>query len=334
MNTFGRVFRVSILGESHGPSIGVLIDGCPAGLPLGVEDFLPDLERRKPGRTGTTKRQEVDSPAILSGVFGGKTTGAPILVLFENSDVDSAAYEDIRRTPRPGQADLVAYQKFGGFHDYRGGGMFSGRLTAGFVAAGVIAKKLIRPIAIEAAVIEAGGSADIDRAVEAAVSRKDSIGGLIECRAQRVPPGLGEPFFDSVESLISHALFSIPGLKGVEFGAGFGAAKMTGSEHNDEILSSEGRTRTNNAGGINGGITNGNELVFRTAVRPTASIPKPQTTVNLDTGGVEEIRIRGRHDACFALRVPVIVEAATAMVIADLMLLEQRIPRIIGIDDR
>jgi chorismate synthase len=329
MNTFGTLFRITMFGESHGPSVGIVVDGCPAGLRLSVEDFLADLERRKSGRPGTTARREGDQPLIQSGVFEGRTTGAAIAILFENSDVDSSAYEHLKRTPRPGQADFVAFHKYGGFNDYRGGGIFSGRLTAGLVAAGVIAKKLIDPLTVGATLVEAGGSAEIDDAVEAAVTRKDSIGGVIECRARHVPPGLGEPLLDSVESLLSHLVFSIPGIKGIEFGAGFKGSRMAGSEYNDEILSVDGNTKTNNAGGINGGITNGNELVFRAAVRPTASIAKSQGTVDLETGNRREISIGGRHDVCFAVRVPVIVEAATAIVLADLMLREQRIPRIL-----
>jgi chorismate synthase len=329
MNTFGRLFRVTMFGESHGPSIGVLVDGCPAGLSLSVDDFRTDLERRKSGRPGTTARKEDDRPSILSGLFKGKTTGAAILILFENRDADSTAYENLKKAPRPGQADFVALRKYGAFNDYRGGGIFSGRSTAGLVAAGVIAKKLIQPVTVEAKIVEAGGSPEIEGAIEGAIARNDSIGGIIECRAQPLPVGLGEPFFDSAESLLGHLLFSIPGVKGIEFGAGFAGARMAGSEYNDEILSLDGRTKTNNAGGINGGITNGNELLLKAAIRPTASISRSQVTVDLETGERRELVVGGRHDVCFAVRVPVIVEAATALVIADMMLLEQRIPRII-----
>ena len=329
MNSFGKLFRIEIFGESHGPTVGVVVDGCPAGLPLGFDDFADDLERRKSGRLGTTGRKEADSPRIASGLFNGRTTGAPILILFDNRDVDSSAYEPIRGRPRPGQADLVADQKYGGFNDFRGGGPFSGRLTTGLVAAGAIAKKLVRPVEVAAELIEADGSTDIEGAINRAIEAHDSIGGLIYCRAAGLPVGLGEPFFDSVESLMAHLLFSIPGIKAVEFGAGLASSRMKGSEFNDEILSIEGRTRTNNAGGINGGITNGNDLLFRVAIRPTASIGKTQRTINMETGDGCDISITGRHDACFAVRVPVIVEAACAIVVADLMLIEQRIPRIL-----
>ncbi len=329
MNSFGKLFRIEIFGESHGPTVGVVVDGCPAGLPLCFDDFADDLERRKSGRLGTTGRKEADSPRIASGLFNGRTTGAPILILFDNRDVDSSAYEPIRGRPRPGQADLVADQKYGGFNDFRGGGPFSGRLTTGLVAAGAIAKKLVRPVEVAAELIEADGSTDIEGAINRAIEAHDSIGGLIYCRAAGLPVGLGEPFFDSVESLMAHLLFSIPGIKAVEFGAGLASSRMKGSEFNDEILSIEGRTRTNNAGGINGGIANGNDLLFRVAIRPTASIGKTQRTIDMKTGDGCDISITGRHDACFAVRVPVIVEAACAIVVADLMLIEQRIQRIL-----
>lgn len=329
MNTFGRLFRISILGESHGPCVGVLIDGCPAGLDISIQDFATDLKRRQSGQPGTTARQEEDIPRIMAGLFNGKTTGAPLLVMLENRDTDSAAYERIRQTPRPGHADFVAFRKYGGLNDYRGGGIFSGRLTAALVAAGVVAKKLMEPIHVEARLLEAGGSTEVEAAVRRALEQEDSIGGLVECRANGLPIGAGEPFFDSVESLLSHLIFSIPGIKGIEFGSGFACARMSGSAYNDQIMAVTGETRTNNAGGINGGITNGNELVLRVAVKPTSSISKTQQTIDMETGEQRELAIGGRHDTCIALRVPVIVEAATAVVIADLMLLEQKIPRIL-----
>ena len=324
MNTFGRLFRISILGESHGKCVGVLIDGCPAGLRLSVDEFAADLERRKSGRRGTTARREEDIPSIVTGILDGRTTGAPVLILIENKDTNPEAYHSIRLTPRPGHADFVAFQKFGGLNDYRGGGMFSGRLTAPMVAAGVVAKKLLHPVSFEARLLEAGGSKEIESVIEKAIRTQDSIGGVVECRASGLPVGLGEPFFDSVESLLSHLIFSIPGIKAIEFGAGFASSRMRGSEQNDEIISATGETRTNNAGGINGGITNGNELVLRVAVKPTASISKVQNTMDMVTGEQRELSVGGRHDTCIALRVPVIVEAACAIVIADLMLVEQK----------
>ncbi len=333
MNTFGRLFRVGMLGESHGECVGALIDGVPAGLPISEQDMLRDLERRKAGARGTTPRREEDLPKIMSGVLGGKATGAPILVLFGNADAKPGAYEALRTVPRPGHADFTAWKKFGGFSDHRGGGHFSGRLTAALVAAGAVAKRMISPVRVEAAVAEIGGSADragMERAIEAAMREGDSVGGIVECRVSGLPAGLGEPFFDSAESLLAHSAFSIPSVKGVEFGAGFACARMRGSGCNDAILDAEGRTATNNCGGINGGITNGNELVFRVAVKPASSVAKEGRTVDLRTGKAVPISVAGRHDACIALRVPPVLEAAAAIVLADLLLMEQGIPRIVG----
>jgi chorismate synthase len=328
MNSFGRVFRISIYGESHGNSVGILIDGCPAGISINEDDFNKDIDRRKPGAKGTTPRIEFDIPHIMSGVFNNKTTGAPLNIQFENSNTRSGDYSKFREMPRPGHADFTAFQKFGGYEDYRGGGHFSGRLTLALVAAGVIAKKVLEKIEIKARLIEAGGIKDIDKALDKAIADNDSIGGIVECIATGLPMGLGEPFFDSVESLISHIVFAIPAVKGIEFGSGFGAATMTGSKHNDRLLSKDGKTETNHAGGVNGGISNGNDIVFRLAVKPTSSISKPQNTLNIKTNKIEELKVEGRHDKCIALRVPVIVEAVTAIVLADLMLLEGKIQRI------
>lgn len=333
MNQFGRLFRVSIFGESHGECAGIMIDGCPAGLPLSPADFITDIDRRKPGAKGTTPRVEDDLPIIKSGLFNQKTTGAPLLILFENKNTRSQDYEKKRDFPRPGHADFVANKKFGGFEDYRGGGHFSGRLTVAVVAAGVIAKKLLvtatETININASILEIGGEQDPEKGLQKAIEAKDSIGGIVECRTSGLPIGLGEPFFDSLESLISHAVFAIPSIRGIEFGTGFPAAKMFGSQHNDAIVSIDGKTKTNHAGGIVGGITNGNELVFRIAVKPTSSTPQNQQTLNWSSGIVEEFSVKGRHDLCIALRVPVILEAVTAIVLADVMLIEQRIKNII-----
>ncbi|MBU8891576.1 MAG: chorismate synthase [Bacteroidales bacterium] len=330
MNSFGTIFKISIYGESHGNQVGVLIDCCPAGLAISEDDFTEDILRRKSGAKGTTPRIEEDKPNIESGVFNGFTTGAPLLISFQNKNSKSEDYKDIFTFPRPGHADFTAKMKYGGFNDNRGGGHFSGRLTLGLVAAGVIAKKLINPVSVKAKLIEAGGENDIEKAIDNAVKNEDSIGGIIECVAENVSVGLGEPFFNSVESILSHIVFSIPAVKGIEFGSGFQAAKMFGSEHNDQLIDESGKTVTNFAGGINGGITNGNPLVFRVAVKPTSSISKSQQTVNLKTGSTEEIKIKGRHDVCIALRVPVVLEAVTAIVLADLMLLEHKIPRVIS----
>ena len=329
MNSIGRLFRVHIFGESHGASAGIGIDGCPAGIALDEADFTPDLERRKGGtQKGTTPRQEEDRPLFYSGIFGGKTTGAPITILFENKNTRSADYEKHRPIPRPGHADFVATKKFGGHEDYRGGGHFSGRLTVCLVAAGVVAKKMLGPITVQAQILEIGGETDLEKGLQKAIEAKDSVGGIVECRVSGLPVGLGEPFFDSVESAISHAVFAIPAVKGIEFGAGFAAARMFGSEHNDAIQDASGRTATNHAGGIVGGITTGNDLVFRIVVKPTSSTPKEQHSWNRETGEVESFSIKGRHDLCIALRVPPVLEAATAVVLADLMLLEQKISRV------
>jgi chorismate synthase len=332
MNSFGRLFRMTIFGESHGQGVGLILDGCPAGLSLKSEDFIQDIERRKGGiQKGTTPRQESDLPIFKSGVFNDRTTGAPITILFENNNTRSGDYEKLRAIPRPGHADFVAHEKFGGFEDYRGGGHFSGRLTVALVAVGVIAKKLLQFVQTEvrAEIKEIAGLTDLDAGLQKAIDAKDSVGGIIECRVQNLPASLGEPFFDSMESLIAHAVFSIPAIRAIEFGTGFAAARMFGSEHNDAIADKTGKTLTNHAGGVVGGISNGNEMVFRIAVKPTSSTPKEQETFNRETGNREIFSVKGRHDLCIALRVPVVLEAVTALVLADLLLMEQKIPRVL-----
>ena len=330
MNSFGRIFKVHIFGESHGESVGLVIDGCPAGLPLTQEDFSIDIERRKGGQQkGTTPRKEDDIPIFKSGIFNNKTTGAPIAILFENKNTRSGDYEKQRAVPRPGHADFVANRKFGGNEDFRGGGHFSGLLTVCLVAAGVIAKKLLNAVEVTASILKIAGETDIDKGLQKAINAKDSIGGIVECRVSGLPIGLGEPFFDSVESVLSHAVFAIPAVRGIEFGTGFAASRMFGSEHNDSIENVSGKTTTNHAGGVVGGITNGNELVFRIAIKPTSSTPKEQNTLNWDSGAVEPFSVKGRHDLCIALRVPVVLEAITAVAIADLLFLEQNIKRVL-----
>ncbi len=358
MNTFGNRFRVSIFGESHGERIGVTLDGVLPGIPLSVDDFMEDLSRRKAGALGTTPRLESDLPEIVSGVYDGHTTGAPLTILFRNENTRSEDYEQFRQHPRPGHADFTANLKFGGFNDPRGGGHFSGRLTLGIVAAGVVAKKMLYFARFHAALTRVGGIKEANQwpeALKAAQADGDSLGGIVECVVENIPIGLGEPFWNSVESQISHAIFAIPGVRGIEFGDGFAAAAMRGSEHNDPFPEHHchheegdehhcchgeheeghecqchgdggcqhheeeggehhccGRHKrpqppvTNHAGGVNGGITNGNALVFRVAFKPTASIAKAG--------------IPGRHDVCFALRTPVIVEAMAAIVLVDLAL--------------
>jgi chorismate synthase len=333
LNSFGTIFRVTIFGESHGPSVGVVLDGCPAGILLSADDFVVDIERRKGGiQKGTTPRKEDDLPIFLSGVFNGKTTGAPLTILFENKNTRSTDYEKQINFPRPGHADFVATKKFGGNEDYRGGGHFSGRLTVCMVAAGVVAKKILvladASISCNARIVEIGGESDVEIGLQKAIDAKDSVGGIVECIVKKLPIGLGEPFFNSAESLISHAVFAIPAIKGIEFGAGFAAVKMFGSEHNDSLENKEGKTTSNHAAGILGGITNGNDLIFRVAVKPTSSTPKEQRTLNIETDTIEIFSVKGRHDLCIALRVPVVLEAVTAFVLADLLLLEQKLKRV------
>ena len=324
MNSWGDRFRLSIWGESHGQQVGVSIDGVPAGIALSEEDFTADLERRRAGAAGTTPRKESDTPHIVSGVYNGFTTGSPLTIEFLNENTRSGDYRNLTIHPRPSHADWVAQQKWGGYNDPRGGGHFSGRITLGMVAAGVVAKKILgEEVKFSTDIIEIGGSRDKeqwDAIISSAQQSQDSVGGVVECRVQGVKAGLGEPFFDSVESLAAHLLFSVPAVKGVEFGAGFEAARMRGSEHNDPIISADGTTATNHAGGIVGGITNGNEIVTRVAVKPTASIAQPQQTLNLESGKVEELVIKGRHDVCITLRAAVVAEAALAIALADLKL--------------
>lgn len=328
MNSIGTLFKISIFGESHGKSVGIVIDGVPAGIPFTQADLEEDIARRKSGAKGTTPRQEADMPKIMSGVFEDHTTGAPIMILFENTNTRSKDYSFLLETPRPGHADFVAHQKFGGNEDYRGGGHFSGRLTLGIVSAGVIAKKMISPIIVESKLIEAGGMAEIEKAVEMAIKNEDSIGGIVETVATNMPIGLGEPFFGNIKAILAHMIYSIPAIKGLEFGSGFAAAKMNGTNHNDKFIATNGKTDTNYAGGINGGISNGNDLVFRVAVKPTSSIHASQQTINMKTGQMVDLNIEGRHDTCIALRIPVVVEAATAIALADLMLQAQKISRV------
>lgn len=334
MNTFGRVFRVSLFGESHGPAIGALIDGCPAGVSLSVKDFEGALARRRPGANGTSARRESDALRLLSGVFEGRTTGAPILVDIANADIDSGAYAAIAHLPRPGHADLPAHHKFGGFRDHRGGGASSGRLTAALVAAGVVARRVLSvasspPILCEARLAEAGGSAGVEARVAEVVRQGEACGGIIEGRIEHLPIGLGEPFFDTVEGLLAHALFAIPGVKGVEFGLGFEFARRTGAECRDAILSTDGATLRNVSGGVDGGLANSNPVIFRLAVKPAVSFGALDT-VNLETGARQVVQPGGRHDACFARRLPVVVEAVCAAVVLDLLRVAGRVGEVIA----
>lgn len=325
MNTFGKLFRVSVFGESHGPAVGIMIDGCPPGIKITEEELLKELKRRKPGAKGTTPRQEHDMPSVLSGIFNGTTSGAPIVISTNNTNKISSDYDKLKNVPRPGHADMTSRIKYGGNADTRGGGHFSGRLTWGIVVAGVFARKILGDTTIKAAVSEVGGSKEIEDVIKEALADNDSVGGIIECSVKGVPAGLGEPFFMSLESHISALVFSIPAIKGIEFGSGFNAAAMRGSDHNDMIIDKQGTTATNNAGGINGGISNGNEIYFRVAVKPTSSIARPQETVDLEKDELVELKVEGRHDACIALRMPVIIESAAAIAMADLFLIDRGI---------
>lgn len=369
MNIFGRKFRLEIFGESHGEAIGCVLDGVPAGIPLSVGDFARDIARRSPGEAGvaargetalpdaTTPRCEADIPEILSGVYEGCTSGAPLTIIFRNSNTRSGDYAQFRDIPRPGHADYVAGVKWKGFNDPRGGGHFSGRITLPLVAAGTVAKKALEHLCtrgleaneasglaaevpsglaagsaqncaggaapqIRAKLIALGGVSDRSAwpsLLEDVRRAGDSLGGVVECTVNGLAAGLGEPFFDSVESVISHGIFSIPGVRGIEFGDGFRAAAMKGSEHNDPY-GQDGKPAKNGAGGINGGISNGSQLVFRVAFKPTSSIARAQDSWNFTEGRMDTLQVKGRHDVCFALRTPVIVEAVTAAALLDLRL--------------
>ena len=363
MNTFGRKFRVSLFGESHGELIGVVLDGVPAGLELCQDDFTQDIRRRKSGAKGTTPRIEADEPGIVSGLFEGHTTGAPLTVVFSNKNTHSSDYEIFAAMPRPGHADLTAALKWDDCQDPRGSGHFSGRLTLPIVAAGVVAKKILKDATlldetpcteVNARLVELGGvpggdlstslevtegglevteealevtegglevTEEWQAAIDQAIREGDSLGAVIECTVPDIDPGYGEPFWDSVESQVAHAVFAIPGVRGIEFGDGFQAARMKGSEHNDPI-GPDGRPMKNGAGGVNGGISNGAPLTFRVAFKPTSSIRKAQQTFNFQTGDMDTLEVPGRHDVCFALRAPVVVEAMTAIALADLVLLK------------
>lgn len=359
-NSFGKVFTITSFGESHGRCVGITIDGCPAGLPITEEDIQKEVDKRKPGASiAATRRVEEDKVEILSGVFNGVTTGAPICLLIWNKDVDSSEYDRIRFLPRPGHADYTAFMKYGGFNDYRGGGRFSGRVTATLVMAGAIAKKLLtlNNIEVLAHTIEIGGikarprsvaeiresvknplrcadsevSEEMARLIKQVKEAGDSIGGMVEGVALNVPVGLGEPIFDTLEGELAKALFAIPAVKGVEFGAGFSVAQKRGSENNDPFTVSSGKivTTTNNAGGILGGLSNGMPIVVRVAVKPTPSIARSQETVDLKTMERASLTVRGRHDICIVPRAVAVVEAMMAVTLVDLAISAGLIPRVI-----
>jgi len=360
-NSLGKLFTITSFGESHGRCVGIIVDGCPAGLSIAEEDVQKEVDKRRAGGTvAATTRLEEDRVQIVSGVFNGFTTGAPICLLVWNKDVDSTEYEKMRFQPRPGHADYTAFIKYGGFDDFRGGGRFSGRITAGFVMAGAIAKRLLNIIGTEvlAHTVEIGkikaepkevgeirenvqknpvrcadlkAAEEMIRAIEKAKEEGDSIGGIIEGVALNVPVGLGEPVFDTLEGDIAKALFAIPAVKGVEFGSGFSAAGKRGSENNDLFTVRNNRlvTVTNNAGGILGGISNGMPIVVRVAVKPTSSIAKTQQTVDIKKMESTTLAVKGRHDVCIAPRAVVVVEAMMAVTLCDFAMRAGIIPRVI-----
>ena len=362
-NSIGKEFAVTLFGESHGKCVGIVVDGCPAGLPLTEKDIQKELEKRIPPKPEIVSgRIEEDIVEILSGVFEGCTTGAPICTLVWNKEAIPSDYDVIRDLPRPGHADYVARVKYGGFNDYRGGGRFSGRITVAFVMAGAIAKKLLATIGVEVlAYATAIGDVKLDRALaideirrntyqnavrcpdskcakameEAILKAKsegDSLGGIVECTALNVPAGVGEPIFDSLDADIAKILFTVPAVKGVEFGAGFRAASLKGSENNDEYVIEKGRvvTLTNNAGGILGGLSNGMPITVRAAIKPTPSIRKEQKTVNLSKMEETTMQIKGRHDPCVVPKAVPIIESAVAIVLADHMIRGGFIPKVLG----
>ncbi len=361
-DTLGKIFRVTSFGESHGRCVGVVVEGCPAGLRVLEQDIQKELDRRKPGKNSlTTRRVEADRLHIVSGVLNGYTTGAPICMLIWNEDMDSAEYERIRSTPRPGHADLTASVRYGGFNDCRGGGRFSGRITAGFVMAGAVAKQLLSQLEIvvaahtvelagirakqrnlaeiiETASRDSVGCADPDAsarmvaAIRRAAREDDSVGGIIECISVNVPPGVGDPVFDTLEGDIAKALFAIPGIKAVEFGSGFSGSRMKGSENNDPftVINERVATETNNAGGILGGLSTGMPIVCRAAVKPTASIAKPQKTVDLSKMKDTYLEVHGRHDPCIVPRAIPVVESVVAIILADHLTRSGHIQRVVN----
>lgn len=355
-SSFGTKLNVSVFGESHGKAIGVTVDGFPAGEEIDREELSAFLKRRAPGRSSlSTQRREADEPIFLSGVENGKTCGFPFTAIIENTDTRSSDYSPFARTPRPGHADYTAFLRYGGQADMRGGGHFSGRLTAPLCIAGGIAKQilsrrgievgahllsvgtikdaaystvgltkeeLLSPAAKELPVLDEAAGAKMAAEIEAVKRELDSVGGVVECAAIGLPAGLGDPMFDGLENQLARALFGIPAVKGVEFGAGFAAASMKGSENNDPYTVNDGKvvTETNNHGGALGGITTGMPVLLRIAMKPTPSIAARQRTVNLETLEPAELEIKGRHDPCIALRAVPCAEAVTALVLLDMLL--------------
>jgi len=355
-NSFGKQFRITSFGESHGELVGIIADGCPPGIDIDPDYIQSELNKRKPGQSKvTTSRTEADKVKILTGVFKGKSTGAPICMIIENKDVDSSKYEKYKKYLRPSHVDYSILKRYKGFADYRGSGRFSGRITAGFVMAGALAKQILEDRGIEifgytksigniednnvykgkdiealrklreysvVRSLSSKKSEEMVDLIEKIGQDKDSIGGVVKCIVKNLPAGIGGPIFYSLESTISHAIFSIPAVKGIEFGAGFDAAKMRGSEHNDPWIIENGKVKTskNDAGGIIGGISTGMPLEFQVVVKPTASIGKVQQTVNIEEMNETEFALEGRHDPCIVPRIITVLEAMTAVVLLDHLL--------------
>jgi len=361
-NSLGKEFTVTTFGESHGKVVGVVVDGCPAGLTLSEVDFQEELDRRIPAEPKiVSARVEKDTAKILSGVLNGKTTGAPVTVTVENKETNSSDYEDIKDLPRPGHSDYPARIRYGGFNDYRGGGRFSGRVTVALILAGTIAKKLLNRYDIDvlaytlaigqvrsdkrfsAAEIRKNRYAaatrcpdlecaeKMEEAIIAAKSAGDSLGGIVECIALNMPVGVGEPLFDALDADLAKALFGVSAVKGVEFGAGFRAASMRGSENNDAFLFKNGKvaTATDNAGGILGGLSSGMPIMIRVAIKPTPSIAKEQKTVNLSTMKDATLSVKGRHDPCLVPKAVPAIEAAVAVTLVDHLIRSGFIPRVL-----
>jgi chorismate synthase len=361
-NSIGKAFVVTSFGESHGRCVGAVIDGCPAGLPLSEKDVQAELDKRIPEKPEITSgRIEKDVVEILSGTFEGYTTGAPICMLVWNKEAAPSAYDVIKNLPRPGHADYTAYIKYGGFSDYRGGGRFSGRITVSFVMAGAVAKKLLRLFGVEVlAYTKAIGGIEMketptlekireetyrspvrcpdpvyaeamEKAIVEARKEGDSLGGVVECIALNVPAGVGEPVFDALDADIAKAIFAVPAVKGVEFGAGFKVAAMKGSENNDPYAVRDGKvvTLTNNAGGVLGGLSNGMPIVIRAAIKPTPSIAKKQKTINLADLKEATLQVKGRHDPCIVPKAVPAIESMVAVVLVDHMIRAGIIPRVL-----
>jgi chorismate synthase len=361
-NSLGKEFVITTFGESHGKNVGILIDGCPAGLPLSEEAFQEELTQRIPAQTDiVSTRVEKDTAKILSGVFNGKTTGAPITVIVDNKEIKTSDYEQIRNLPRPSHSDYPAYIRYGNFNDYRGGGRFSGRVTVALILAGTIAKKLLEQYNIDVlayttsigkirsekkfSFAETRRNRDIaatrcpdlicakkmEEAIIAAKNASDSVGGIIECVTTNMPAGIGEPLFDTLDAELAKALFGISAVKGVEFGAGFAAAEMLGSQNNDEytVLNGKVRVVTNNAGGILGGLSSGMPIILRVVIKPTPSISKEQKTVDFSTMENATLIIKGRHDPCIVPKAVPVVEAVVAVTLTDHLIRAGYIPKVL-----